>query len=410
MSEDEPRRLWSDEELDQALAALHADVPTNDAALAGARARLMAAAVAEGDHEVRALTEERTRPVEPRPSLWRRSRSVRWLSGVAAVSALVVGGLVAQTAFMGENSPGSVANAAELLNRAADAAIRTKDQEVKPGQFRYLRTTAWHSTEIPLTKKDAPSGERQSVEGLETLTYLVKGVTEYWIPANFQDEWMQRRTWNAERKYPEGVEAKLRERYGNPSPPKTEVRRAKAGVFYRGEPAFEEKPDGSLVPVNQSTESKEEGRLGDGGWADPTPEFFAKLPRDPQQLLDRIYQDSRGQGPGPDEEAFVFVRDVMRTGRVPADVRAALFRAAAKIPGMRITDDAANLDGRKGVAISRSDANDRTDLIFAPDTGEVIGERVVTTKGREGVPAGTVMSWTAISSAVVSKAGERTGS
>nr|BFF01557.1 hypothetical protein GCM10020241_32320 [Streptoalloteichus tenebrarius] len=354
----------------------------------------------------------RTQPEKTeRRSGWLRSRAVRWLSAVAAVSALVAGGLVAQTTLMGENPPGATASAAELLNRAADAAIKAKDQEVKPGQFRYLRTTAWHSTTVQVKKTGASGDQRSGAKPLDWVTYLEKGVIEYWIPADFHGEWLMRRTWNAERKFfrPED-EAALREGMGRSQPSLIEVRRAKGGQFYRGEPAFKEMPDGKLVPLPEGKKEDPTPRQGDGGWADPTPEFFAKLPRDPQQLLDKIYQDSQGKGPGPDEEAFVYVRDVLRTGRVPADLRAALFRAAAKIPGMRIVDDAANLEGRKGIAVSRGDGATRNDLIFDPETGDVIGERGVATKAEGNVPVGAVTSWTAIVSSVVNTMGEKTGS
>src|SRR5690606_31969531 len=164
---------------------------------------------------------------------------------------------------------------------------------------------------------------------------------------------------------------------------------------------FEQLPDGTLVPV-------QDGIHRDGervpSWQDPTPEFLAGLPRNPQQLLERIYQDSAGKGQGPDEEAFVYIRDVLRGGAgiVPADLRAALFRAAAKIPGMEVVDDAANLDGKRGVAVSLGGATgNRVDLIFDPETGEVIGEREVNTEGEvDNLPKDAVIASSAVTTAV----------
>jgi hypothetical protein len=47
-------------------------------------------------------------------------------------------------------------------------------------------------------------------------------------------------------------------------------------------------------------------------------------------------------------EAFVTIADGLRTGVVPADLRAALYKAAALIPGVTVGDRQATVDGRTG--------------------------------------------------------------
>jgi hypothetical protein len=71
-----------------------------------------------------------------------------------------------------------------------------------------------------------------------------------------------------------------------------------------------------------------------------------------------------------------------------APTRAALFRAAALIPGVTLTEDSATLDGTTGVAIGRVEQKYgvRQDLIIDPVDGEMNGEREVATRD---LPDGT---------------------
>lgn len=75
----------------------------------------------------------------------------------------------------------------------------------------------------------------------------------------------------------------------------------------------------------------------------------------PQKLLTKIYKDTEGAGVSKDGEALVAIADVLRCGFVPADLRAALFQAATGSPGVDMTSEQANLDGRRGVAVGRDE-------------------------------------------------------
>jgi RNA polymerase sigma-70 factor (ECF subfamily) len=141
-----------------------------------------------------------------------------------------------------------------------------------------------------------------------------------------------------------------------------------------------------------------------------SPARLGALPRDPYRLLNHIYKVTLGQGPSPDGEALVWIADTMRFGAVPADLRAALYNAAAMIPGVEITEEQANLNGATGIAIGRTEGANgiRQDLILDPATGQLIGERQVLTRADEesGYPAGTTIAWTAITVSVVDGAPE----
>ncbi|HOQ54142.1 MAG TPA: CU044_5270 family protein [Micropruina sp.] len=112
-------------------------------------------------------------------------------------------------------------------------------------------------------------------------------------------------------------------------------------------------------------------------WSEPSPSWLAALPRDTTALRERLYTDTRGHGTNPDDEAFVYVADVLRSGVVPADLRSALYSVLKTIPGTVVVDRQVTLeDGRSGVAIGRNDIfGTHNEFVIAPGTGEVIGDR-----------------------------------
>ena len=150
-------------------------------------------------------------------------------------------------------------------------------------------------------------------------------------------------------------------------------------------------------------------RAAKGTWYNgkPTAGSLDGLPRDPQQLLNYIYRVTTGTGVSPDGEALVFIADTIRTGVVPAGLRASLYTAAAGIPGVAITDHSATLDGRTGIAFGRDVGNGvRQEIIINPDTGQLIGERQVLLHNGvlPALPAGEPMGWTAVTTTVVDAA------
>ncbi|MBW3085815.1 hypothetical protein KEM60_02026 [Austwickia sp. TVS 96-490-7B] len=144
-----------------------------------------------------------------------------------------------------------------------------------------------------------------------------------------------------------------------------------------------------------------------GSWQTPTAPWLSDLPRDTTALRERMYQDAHGHGPSTDGEVLVLAADVLRSGRVPADLRTSLFKVLRTVPGVAITSEAVTLDGRRGVGIGRTETSGgfRQELIIDPDNGQVLGEREVLTQpmSSTGPPAGTVMSSRAVSQTVVDK-------
>jgi len=112
-----------------------------------------------------------------------------------------------------------------------------------------------------------------------------------------------------------------------------------------------------------------------GGLNDPTYRLLQSLPTDPHALLNLIYH-SRSGGQSADAEAFTTIGDLLRESIAPPEVSAALYRAAALIPGVTVVPDATDAIGRPGVAVSFSDGTgNREEWIFDKTTFGLLGER-----------------------------------
>ena len=141
------------------------------------------------------------------------------------------------------------------------------------------------------------------------------------------------------------------------------------------------------------------GRCPDrGSLNNPTYRLLASLPTDPRALLDRIYTETKGHGSTPDQEAFVTIGDLLKESAAPPQITAALYRAAALIPGVTSVPDAIDAAGRHGIAVARDDGTVRSEWIFNATTDELLGEREVLTKDdpERGGRAGDVVGTTAI--------------
>lgn len=287
----------------------------------------------------------------------RRARRTRvWLTSAAAaavVAALIAGDVIGLAGWRG----GATAQAAEVLNNAAQTTIKTTDLVVKPGQYLRIKSTNVWGTYT--TDQDGSQ-----------YRWLDTEKSDMYIPADRSAEWVWQRSGRVPTTF---FDAKSKDYVLKQNiQPYPELLRARNGAFY-----------------------------GSSGWWDATD--LSKLPRDPHRLLNSIYKQTLGTGQSVDGAALGFIADLLRSGVVPADLRAALYKAAAMIPGVTVTEGQANLDGRTGVAIGRLEegpAKSRQELIIDPGTGMLIGERSVLTQAQEGIPAGTATTWTAIETSV----------
>jgi hypothetical protein len=106
----------------------------------------------------------------------------------------------------------------------------------------------------------------------------------------------------------------------------------------------------------------------------PTYRYLQTLPTDPHALLNVIYQQMQGQQP-KSEEAFTSIGDAIEEAIAPPAVSAALYRAAALIPGVTVVPDVTNALGHHGVAVAFDAQGVREEWIFDKQTLQFIGER-----------------------------------
>lgn len=301
----------------------------------------------------------RTRATAPEAKVKRPWRVVRFgvasMAMIAVLATLVSADVVGLAGWRGA----ATAQAAQVLNDAAETTIQTSDPIVGPDQ--YLRID---STNVWMTTSSDEFGNTRSWLDTET--------SSMYIPADRDGEWV----WERSARVPTTFFDEETEAYALATQPTDEgtVLRGEGGGFY-GPPS--------------------EGVA-------PSEDYLNSMPRDPHQLLNRIYKKTIGQGQSVDGQALVFIADLLRTGLVPADLRAALYKAAALIPGVTITEEQANLAGRTGVAIGRVEesSNIRQDIIIDTRTGLLIGEREVTLEPLDGIPAGTAITLTSIETSV----------
>jgi hypothetical protein len=120
-------------------------------------------------------------------------------------------------------------------------------------------------------------------------------------------------------------------------------------------------------------------KCGQGNLNNATYRLLQSLPTDPRTLLDQIYsfnqKNGEGQALGSDGEAFVTIGDLIRETIVPPSTAAALYRAAALIPGVTLISHVTNVESRPGIAIAWTDGQERYEWIFDPATLQYVGER-----------------------------------
>jgi hypothetical protein len=127
-----------------------------------------------------------------------------------------------------------------------------------------------------------------------------------------------------------------------------------------------------------------------GGMNDPTYRFLQSLPTDPHALLSLIEQEMQGQQPRP-QEAFTTIGDLLHEAIAPPPVSAALYRAAALIPGVTVVPNATDAIGRHGVAVAMTYQGVRTEWIFSKQTLRYLGERDINTANGSTVGEAAVL-------------------
>ncbi|MEW2303002.1 CU044_5270 family protein [Streptomyces sp. NPDC006655] len=229
----------------------------------------------------------------------------------------------------------------QLLDQISLAAARTSHPDVRPGQYVYLRSRSAESY----------------VRHVGDKSFLAVH------PLHTRQTWMS----------PDGSKGWLID------------------------PAVDDNPEGETLDRPDVR-----GQTPKPSLNSPSYDYLAKLTTDPDKLLAKIYKETKGQGNSPDQEAFTTIGDLLGGSYPPAGLYPALFKAAAKIPGVVVVDDATDAVGRHGVAVARLDetSGQREEWIFDSRSHVFLGERSVQVRQNSGadglITPGTVVYTTAI--------------
>ena len=274
------------------------------------------------------MTEFRLAPRTARRTSGRTARRTGRGPKLAIAAGVLAAAAVAAAVILVPGSKGNGSSpGATLLAKFATAAERQPAPQVGDGEFMYIRS------EVAFTS-DSISG------GHETSTMAKPHERQVWLPvANICAPGLL-------------IENGSRTPLGS-SP---------------GDRAANSSGAGASGSTPQST------GCGEGSVNDPTYRLLQSLPTDPRALLNLIYAQTKGEGPSPDAEAFTTIGDMMRETIVPPQTAAALYRAAALIPGVTVVGHATDAAGRAGVAVAWTVGQDRDEWIFNPDTGQFLGE------------------------------------
>jgi len=289
----------------------------------------------------------------------RTRRSRKWgmaAAGIAAALALVL----ALPAILPNGSGGGPqpANAAEVLNEAADAAALQPALSLSPGQYLYYKTQSWGDKFAPYK-----------------WGYIDTGTRQEWVAADGSGRLIEF--------YTEQVPSTPTPGQATPSvgPPKV-YSGTDCGIY-------------------------EPGRLTVTKLSDMPTEVAALT-----QVVASYALVGKHDYPQAKQSDMMldWIRQMLGTGYGPPEVRAALYRVAAALPGVELLGQVKDPLGRVGTAVGVTWLGRRNELIFNPATGAVLAQRYVqvdppvdTVSPSPGVGVnadgvddpGTVLGWTA---------------
>ncbi|MGW2281458.1 CU044_5270 family protein [Streptomyces sp. NPDC001770] len=165
--------------------------------------------------------------------------------------------------------------------------------------------------------------------------------------------------------------------------------------------------DGSYFPITVGVPDGEPAVGEPAGLSRPTYTWLASLPTDPGALLRRlaaeITRDQDARDTPADErdqaqDAFDAIGELLRETLMPPRTAAALYKAAARIPGVTVDSDAVDAAGRHGIGVARDDTRDgdRTTWIFDSATLRYLGERSYLIRDTSMGKKGTLTGQTAV--------------
>ncbi|GHE98304.1 CU044_5270 family protein [Streptomyces fumanus] len=303
---------------------------------------------------------QRTRETSPSPARTRRLRPVRPAIALPALAAAVAAAVIAGTAMTGGDGNGDGGR-----QLATGPVLTTQIGTASPnGVSRLLDQVS-----LVAAKDDHPTVEAGQYVYIESKVAdtFVKTVDDKSSLASHALH--KRQVWYS----PDGTKGWLID------------------------PAVNDRSEGETLSLPD-----EQGNTPVASLNHPSYDYLTKLPTDPDTLLAKIYKETKGHGNSPEQEAFATIGDLLGESYPPADLAKALFKTAAKIPGVVAVNDAVDAVGRRGVAIARLDetSGQREEWIFDKHTHVFLGQRSVQVSKASGpeklIKPGTVLFTSAV--------------
>ena len=140
---------------------------------------------------------------------------------------------------------------------------------------------------------------------------------------------------------------------------------------------------------------QEESSRSDGYfWVD-----LSELPREPAELLAALRSGSIVPRSPGDDQVFLLIGDLLAQGDASPEVRATLFEAAARLEGIEVAGAVIDPLGRDGIAVAIDDASLRTQLVFDPQTADLLSIELYPIRADGSI--GSLRSWRAFHPATV---------
>lgn len=256
------------------------------------------------------------------------------LAGGLTFAMAITLGLAATVNWGGGPAP-ATASAAEVLNRAADAALA----EAKPrgDQFVYVKDR-----------------DKSLFTHGNSTTWNDRGVSEEWYSVDGRHTGLVRR---AKERFPLCPYGLLD---GPPAP----------GTFFGG----------TCVP---DPRVKKRPEPGIGYYQDRL-----LLPTDPAALLAWVHAENMENDriePGKDADSLV---DLLH-GPTPAQLRATVYRALAMTKGVTVEERVTDPAGRIGIGLSFVNFDERIQLVLDPTSYKLLGQRATLVQDRQDLKAGS---------------------
>ncbi|MER7171711.1 CU044_5270 family protein [Streptomyces mesophilus] len=157
--------------------------------------------------------------------------------------------------------------------------------------------------------------------------------------------------------------------------------------------------DGDYFPIEEGVPDGETSKGTPESIHRPTYTWLAGLPTDPDALLDLLYAQTEPSDVTDAHQAvFEAIGNLIAETVLPPANAAALYKAAAKLPGVTEVADAVDAKGRHGIGIARVDpfSSVRTTWVFDRKTLSYLGQRDTLTKDTFRGDAGAFLGASAV--------------